>query len=323
MDSHEPVRHFMKLDSGMVSRSLPVSSGEGLHRGLLRRSIDRAWLTVDGIRQSRPVSITCFLAAMVACVVTAQSMMLEMAGPSSKATMSLWNMVTPGSWLPAVGQVTSALFILGFGLAGLWCWPRGQQARDLPHAQGVAAYDHVTGLPTIRLFTVLLDQALAQAARLGRRIGVLVVELSQFRPAPAAVSSANETLIARVQAARIKSAMNSHDTVAQLGEQQFAVLIDADLSADQLEVRARHILEAVSHPFLVAGQEVLLSCRVGGALLGSAAVSGDGLLDQAFHALAQADEDHPFHCSNAEAGKDTGSFPPAPDRATSFELLRH
>jgi len=214
------------------------------------------------------------------------------------------------------------LLSLGFGLVGLWCWPHVQRTHVSPQDQSLAAYDHVTGLPTIRLFNVLLEQAVVQASRLGRSVGVLVVELSQFRPDPIAGASLSETLVARVQAARIKSALQSRDTVAHLGDRRFAVLMDTVLSAEQIIACASHIQHTLALPLLVAGQEVFLSCRIGSAMLSQEIVSAEALLAEAVKSLGLATSEHSIHFSGPSVPEGTGASPPAADRRVPLDSIQ-
>lgn len=194
-----------------------------------------------------------------------------------------------------LGGLAGVVLSLGFGLAGFWSWPRVQRARAVPQGHIPAAYDQVTGLPTLRLFIVLLEQAARHASDLGRSVGVLAVELSQFWPDSTAGASASETLVARVQAARIKSALRSHDTVAYLGDHRFAVLIDTACSDAQILACADHIRRTLSHPLVVAGREVVLSCRIGSAMLSPETASGGAVLDRAVQSLSLASSEHPIH----------------------------
>jgi diguanylate cyclase (GGDEF)-like protein len=168
----------------------------------------------------------------------------------------------------------------------------------------MAAYDHVTGLPTLRLFTVLLDQALTRAPQMGRSIGVLVAELHQFRPLPTSVVAPNMSLIVRVQAARIKSALPPNNTVARIGERRFAVLIEEVVARDQIDAPAQNIYRTMSLPLMIEGQEVLLTCQIGGAMYSTSAASGEALLSQAVKALTRATSENPICFADA-----TGEIP--------------
>lgn len=188
---------------------------------------------------------------------------------------------------------------IGLSLAGLWYWPFAKQSRWQPREEHLAAYDHVTGLPTLRLFTVLLDQGLLRASQMGRSIGVLVAELHQFRPLATSVATPNLSLIVRVQAARIKSALPPNNTVARIGERRFAILIEEVVARDQLDRLAQNIYRTMSLPLMIEGQEVLLSCHIGGSMYSSSATSGEALLSQAVKSLAYATTDNPIRFTEA------------------------
>lgn len=211
----------------------------------------------------------------------------------------------PGSWFVShsIGRSSSTsiqsflgvaglLASLGLGLAGLWYWPFNERISVQPREESLAAYDHVTGLPTLRLFTVLLGQALTRASHMGRNVGVLVAELHQFRPLPTSMGTPNLSLIARVQAARIKSALSPKHTVARIGARRFAILIEEVVTRDDMDIPAQNIYRTMSLPLMIEGQEVFLTCQIGGAT-SSSVPSGGTLLSQAIQSLACATSEHP------------------------------
>jgi diguanylate cyclase (GGDEF)-like protein len=191
------------------------------------------------------------------------------------------------------------LLSVSLSLAGAWFWPFRHRTKVQPREESMAAYDHVTGLPTLRLFTVLLDQALTRASNTGRSIGVLVAELHQFRPLPTSVAAPNMSLIVRVQAARIKSALPPNNTVARIGERRFAILIEEVVARDQIDAPAQNIYRTMSLPLMIEGQEVLLTCQIGGAMYSTAASSGEAILSQAVKALAHATSENPIRFADA------------------------
>jgi len=72
-------------------------------------------------------------------------------------------------------------------LGGLWLKGRDPGSRfqrdrstEKP-AEWSSTYDDVTGLPTRQLFGTLLEQAVDRAAKTGRSLALLVVELEHFR----------------------------------------------------------------------------------------------------------------------------------------------
>ncbi|ULA63135.1 MAG: hypothetical protein LZF86_100133 [Nitrospira sp.] len=210
---------------------------------------------------------------------------------------------------------------VSLSLAGVWLWPFTQQVKVQPHEESLAAYDHVTGLPTLRLLTVLLEQGLTRASNMGRSIGVLVADLHQFRPLPASEAAANISLVVRVQAARIKSAVPSHNTVARIGDRRFAILIENVATRDQIDTLAQNIYRTMSLPLMIEGQEVLLTCQIGGVMSTTSTASGENLLSQAVKALALATSENPVRFFDSLS--DTPSTASASaHQAASESLLR-
>ncbi|MBH0201281.1 MAG: GGDEF domain-containing protein [Nitrospira sp.] len=208
----------------------------------------------------------------------------------------------------------------GCAVVGLLSWPSSQDPTRRKHDGVPSAYDGVTGLPTRRLFLILLKQALSRAETIKRHVAVLVCSLEQFRPLSTASAAPNMTLVVRVQAARIKSALQSHDVVARLDEYLFAVVVDNLASPDEARVCAEKIQSAIALPLLVEGQELLMSCRIGGVVGPQQGRTAESLLDVASDVLEnnRSHEERrilimavPQPCLGAS---EVRSFPPASDR---------
>ncbi|MCS6304680.1 MAG: GGDEF domain-containing protein [Nitrospira sp.] len=197
----------------------------------------------------------------------------------------------------SVAEVTSVqlvvgwiglFFAAGFGVAGLLCWPSSQDFERCKQRSSVSAYDSITGLPTRRLYLVLLGHALSRAEATTRNVAVLVCALEPFRLLPTSSSAPNMTLVMRVQAARIKSALRSHDVVARLDEYIFAVIADNLESSDEARLVAEKIQHAIALPLLIEGQELLISCRIGEIVGPQKGIDAESLLDAASRALSDS-----------------------------------
>ena len=248
---------------------------------------------------SRTKAISCFALALTTGLVAALGLMNVPSstplGTSTGSHVGSASLFAPELLIGGTGLLIS----ISLSLAGIWYWPFGQRTSIHPREESVAAYDHVTGLPTLRLFTVLLEQGLTRASHMGRSIGVLVADLHQFRPLPTSVSTPNISLIVRVQAARIKSALPANHTVARIGDRRFAILIDNMVARDEIDTLAQNIYRTMSLPLMIEGQEVLLTCQIGGAMYGSTAASGEGLLSRAVKALTLATPENPIRFSDS------------------------
>ncbi|MEK9140280.1 MAG: GGDEF domain-containing protein [Nitrospirota bacterium] len=208
----------------------------------------------------------------------------------------------------------------GFSVVGFLYWPYSQDLARREYDSVPSAYDGVTGLPTRRLFLVLLKQALSRAETTKRHVAVLICSLEQFRPLSTAPAAPNMTLVVRVQAARIKSALQSHDVVARLDEYIFAVIVDNLASQDEARVSAEKIQSAIALPLLVEGQELLMSCRIGGVLGPQQGGTAESLLDAAADVLENGrsrEEGRTLILAAPQSwltGHEVSSFPPASDR---------
>ncbi|MDF0652023.1 MAG: GGDEF domain-containing protein [Nitrospira sp.] len=181
------------------------------------------------------------------------------------------------------------LFIAaGFGVAGLLRWPYSQDLAQRKQDGAPSAYDGLTSLPTRRLFLVLLKQAMSRAETTKRRVAVLVCTLEQFRPLSTSSAAPNMTLVVRVQAARIKSALRPHDVVARLDEYTFAVIADNLESRDEAQLVAEKIQKTIALPLLIEGQELLISCRIGGIMGPQKGTEANSFLDAASRVLSDS-----------------------------------
>ena len=289
-----------------MDREQPTSTSSTLHTspvgyrgpftlGLSRLGRSRSRVSVS----SRSKAISCFALALTTGLVAAQWLMnlpgRTPSGPSIGSPLGSASLIAPELLVGGIGLFAS----ISLSLAGIWYWPFGRRTRLQPREDSLAAYDHVTGLPTLRLFTVLLEQGLTRASNMGRSIGVLVADLHQFRPLPTSVTTPNISLIVRVQAARIKSALPSNHTVARIGDRRFAILIENVVAREEIDSLAQNIYRTMSLPLMIEGQEVLLTCQIGGAMYASSGASGESLLSQAVKSLALATSENPIRFSDS------------------------
>ncbi len=149
----------------------------------------------------------------------------------------------------------------------------------------VAAYDHVTGLPTRRLFGTLLDQAIGRAATTGRSLALFVVELEHFQMVAESQGLANSNMLVRVQAARVKGVLRSTDTVARLRQDQFAMIADNLISHEEIAAIVDKLQATVGLPLTLDGHELFLTCRIGVALYPQDAMNQTELVEQALRAV--------------------------------------
>jgi diguanylate cyclase (GGDEF)-like protein len=151
-----------------------------------------------------------------------------------------------------------------------------------------STYDHVTGLPTGRLFVTLLEQSIGRATKIGRPVALLVVELEHFRMVTESQGDANGNILVRVQAARVKGVLRSTETVARLTQDQLAMILDNLTSIQDVLAIVEKLQATVGLPLTLDGHELFLTCRIGVALYPYDATEQEGLIRQAVQAVKTA-----------------------------------
>jgi diguanylate cyclase (GGDEF)-like protein len=192
-----------------------------------------------------------------------------------------------------MGLCLISLLVLG----GLWLKSRfldsglhrARYTETLPEPS--STYDYVTGLPTRRLFGTLLEQVVGRAAKTGRSLALLVVELEHFRMVAETQGRANGNVLVRVQAARVKGVLRSTETVARLAQDQFALILDSSTSHEEVVAIVEKLQATIGLPLTLEGQELFLTCRIGVALYPQDATEHEGLIKQAVQAVKQAKSD--------------------------------
>jgi len=150
-----------------------------------------------------------------------------------------------------------------------------------------AFHDALTGLPNRLLFQDRVSQQLSLARRSGLTVGVLFVDLDEFKTVNDTMGHGiGDEMLAAV-AARLRSLFRDADTAARLGGDEFAVLVpDAD-GPQAVEAAADRIVEAFSEPFILGSWSVITTATVGVAT-SQDSINTDELLRHADLALYAA-----------------------------------
>ncbi len=151
-----------------------------------------------------------------------------------------------------------------------------------------AFHDALTGLPNRVLFMDRLHSALARSQRHSKLVGVLFVDLDNFKVINDSLGhEAGDTLLKAI-AERLQTCVRPGDTVARLGGDEFTLLLE-DLSSDQDATQiAERIFQQLKLPIALSGHEVFAGASVGIAVTPEGANDADGLMRDADTAMYQA-----------------------------------
>ena len=151
-----------------------------------------------------------------------------------------------------------------------------------------AFHDSLTGLANRALFRDRVDHALERCSREPDRIGVLFIDLDDFKVINDTHGHAAGDRVLQTVSAVLLNATRGCDTVSRLGGDEFAVLLERVNQEEGPEVAAQRIVNALARPIEAAtGQRVTVSASIGIALRDNAETR-DELLRNADVALYEA-----------------------------------
>ncbi len=155
-----------------------------------------------------------------------------------------------------------------------------------------AFHDHLTGLANRALFRDRLGMALRRTARQPEcRFAVLTLDLDRFKQVNENFGhSAGDEVLCHV-AVSLLSCVRDTDTVARLGEDEFAVFLEETESNSFAFRVSRRIQAALERPFLVKGREIGVSASIGIVLNAEKYESAEDILRDAGIALNRAKTD--------------------------------
>jgi diguanylate cyclase (GGDEF)-like protein/PAS domain S-box-containing protein len=129
-----------------------------------------------------------------------------------------------------------------------------------------AHHDMLTGLPNRLLLLDRMEQALASAARRGRKAAVMCLDLDRFKQINDTYGHAVGDLCLKQVAERLKSRLRAEDTVARSGGEEFTVVVGDLVSAEEATRVVEDLLSALRKPLIADQYPIDLTASFGIAL---------------------------------------------------------
>lgn len=154
----------------------------------------------------------------------------------------------------------------------------------------MAHHDALTGLANRRLFTAHLDHALVTARREGTRLAVMFLDLDRFKTVNDSLGhETGDKLLVEV-GRRLGEAVRQTDTLARMGGDEFAVMIERVEDDLQISNLAERVLRLLEPPVRIGEFELKAGASIGIAVAFSDGTSSDELLKNADTAMYRAKE---------------------------------
>ncbi|MFP4639573.1 MAG: EAL domain-containing protein [Guyparkeria sp.] len=151
-----------------------------------------------------------------------------------------------------------------------------------------ATHDNLTGLANRALFEDRLEHMVKLSRRRGTRVGVLFIDLDEFKPINDSLGHAVGDRILMEVAKRLADQVREEDTLARFGGDEFVVLLtDIHSEADTFDV-AERLLPVIARPYRLEDHELYLSASIGIAVSESDTENPLSLIQQADMAMYRA-----------------------------------
>jgi diguanylate cyclase (GGDEF)-like protein/PAS domain S-box-containing protein len=145
--------------------------------------------------------------------------------------------------------------------------------------------DRLTRLANLNHFNEKLAEATARAKRSGAPIAVMSIDVDHFKKVNETLGHAAGDDVLREIAVRVVENVRTTDTVARLGDDQFAVVLEGLNNTEEADLVAEKVLTAVRVPVMVDGNPVRITVSIGVAVSYRAALTPADLTAHADQAL--------------------------------------
>ena len=151
-----------------------------------------------------------------------------------------------------------------------------------------ANFDFLTSLPNRHLLQNRLQQAIERADRSDLLIGILFIDLDNFKRVNDQSGHSIGNKLLMETAARISSCLKTEDTAARVGGDEFVVILSDIKERFNLEKNCQRILKEIENPFTFGSDEFYISASIGIAVYPDVSNNHEELLNYADQAMSEA-----------------------------------
>jgi len=154
--------------------------------------------------------------------------------------------------------------------------------------ESLALNDPLTGLANRRLLADRMSMALVHARRDKSAMGVVYLDLDGFKQINDTLGHGVGDVLLKMVAERLVTSVREEDTVARLGGDEFIIALWHVSGLDYAATVATRAIEAVSQPYDIEGNTVIITTSAGVSIYPDHGVDADTLMKSADLALYEA-----------------------------------
>jgi diguanylate cyclase (GGDEF)-like protein len=167
------------------------------------------------------------------------------------------------------------------------------------HLDLMAHYDGLTGLPNRELFSERLQQAIIQARRNHSQVGLLFLDVDNFKLINDTLGHPTGDVLLRDIAERLRLCVREGDTISRLGGDEFTLMLPGLASAEDAALVAQKVRDVLAQPMALGEHETVVSASIGIAVYPADGTDIDDLLKNAdtamYHAKARGRNNYQFY----------------------------
>ncbi len=172
--------------------------------------------------------------------------------------------------------------------------------------QRMSNFDKLTGLPNAAQLNRRIELAIEQAQGLNRRIAVIALDIDGFGLLDSGFGRTASNAVLKAVGSKLRSVVSTKATVARIGNDEFAVLLPNVRNQNDVQATVRKLLDAISAPRLIDGQELRITASAGVASYPNDAHNAEELITNATAALRIAK--NRSHDTFEQHSQDTSRF---------------
>ncbi len=147
--------------------------------------------------------------------------------------------------------------------------------------------DTLTGTLNRGGFRAHLERAVDRSQRYNFKTALLHINIDKFANINDHFGEASGDEVIQTLARRLQNKLRSTDSIARVGGDEFAVVLEDVASASDVELIAKKMLTAISEPMLIEQQQLSIEASIGAAVFPESAEDLSELQEQARAAMQQ------------------------------------